>query len=446
MRPSYKELLQENRRLREENQALKERLSRLEAELAKLREENEKLMAPDKGDPPPPVKPVRRGGKRPGRKPGHPPANRPLPAHADQEQTLTLTHCPHCGTRLSEPVEERVRYVEDLVPPRVQVTRYRIRRYFCPRCGKLVERKPFDVLPGHRLGIRLMAWVVYLREELRLPVNLIQRHLERAGVRVSQGEIEHITSRVAEELGSLYRSYREALRCGEAVNIDETGMRVEGRNWWLWGGVSKRPATVMFQVDRRRSSQVVEELLGEGFSGVVGSDFYPAYNVREGKKQRCWAHLLRATRKLGSEEGIKLHQELKGIWEEASRWVAEERNRAPPQEWEEWARGWEERVVELAQRDWKDPECGRIAKRLLKHRGELFTFVVCPGVEGTNNLAERVLRPYVVRRKISGGHRSRAGAKKHEVLMSVLATCRLRELDFLATVTGALEAAVASAR
>ena len=157
-----------------------------------------------------------------------------------------------------------MRYVEDLVPPRVQVTRYRIRRYFCPRCGKLVERKPFDVLPGHRLGIRLMAWVVYLREELRLPVNLIQRHLERAGVRVSQGEIEHITSRVAEELGSLYRSYREALRCGEAVNIDETGMRVEGRNWWLWGGVSKRPATVMFQVDRRRSSQVVEELLGEG--------------------------------------------------------------------------------------------------------------------------------------------------------------------------------------
>jgi len=98
----------------------------------------------------------------------------------------------------------------------------------------------------------------------------------------------------------------------------------------VWGGVSKRPATVMFQVDRRRSSQVVEELLRGVFSGAVGSDFYPAYNVREGKKQRCWARLrLRATRKLGSEEGIKLHQELKGIWEEASRWVEEERNRAP---------------------------------------------------------------------------------------------------------------------
>ncbi len=447
MRPSYEDLLRENRRLREENQALKERLSRLEAELARLREENERLRAKIKGDPPPPVKPARAGpGKKPGRKPGHPPANRPLPAQVDQEETLTLAHCPHCGTKLSQPVEERVRYVEDILPPRVRVTRYRIQRYFCPRCGKLVERKPLDVLPGHRLGIRLMAWVVWLREEPRLPVNLIQRYLERAGVWVGQGEIERITSRVAEELGPLYRGYREALRCGEAVNIDETGMRVEGENRWLWGGVTKGPATVVFQVDRRRSSQVVDELLGEEFSGVVGSDFYPAYNVREGKKQRCWAHLLRATRKLEGEEGKALHRELKGIWEEACRWVAEERGRAPPQEWEERARRWEEQVGELARRPWRDPGCRRIAKRLRKHSGELFTFAICPGVEGTNNQAERALRPYVVKRKISGGHRSWAGARKHEVLMSVLATCRLRGEDFLATVTTALGATAASAR
>ena len=71
MRPSYKDLLEENRRLREENQALKGRLSRLEAELARLREENEKLRARIKGDPPPP-------------------ANRPLPIQVDEERVLTL--------------------------------------------------------------------------------------------------------------------------------------------------------------------------------------------------------------------------------------------------------------------------------------------------------------------------------------------------------------------
>lgn len=449
MRPSYEELLEENRLLKEENRALKRRLSRLEAELARLKQEHERLKRRlgGKGDPPPFVKPARPGpGRRPGRKPGHPPANRPLPAQVDQEETLTLNRCPHCGTGLGRPVSERVRYVEDIIPPRAHVTRYRIQRHFCPRCHKLVEAKPIDVLPGHRLGIRLMAYVVWLREELRLPVNLIQRYLNRAGLKLSQGEIEHITREMAERLSPLYLGYREALRGGEAVNIDETGMRVGGKNEWLWVGVRRDPATAVFQVEGSRSSRVLEELLGEGFDGVVGSDFYSAYNVREGRKQRCWAHLLRATRELEGEEGRELHRELKRIFGEASRWVAVERSRAPPGEWLERARGWEEQVQELARRGWTDPGCRRIAKRLKKHVGELFTFVVCPGVEATNNAAERALRPYVVKRKISGGHRTWAGARRHQILMSVLETCRLRGEDFLATMATALETAGASTR
>jgi hypothetical protein len=87
----------------------------------------------------------------------------------------------------------------------------------------------------------------------------------------------------------------------------------------LWGGVTKAPDTVVFKVDESRGSSVVKELLGEGFSGVVGSDFYPAYNPRQGRKQRCWAHLLRDTGKLKTEEGETLHAQLKRVWDEASR-------------------------------------------------------------------------------------------------------------------------------
>jgi hypothetical protein len=45
-------------------------------------------------------------------------------------------------------------------------------------------------------------------------------------------------------------------------------------------------------------------------------------------------------------------------------------------------------VGEVAKLGWTGPDCQRIAKRLTKHSGELFTFVACPGVEGTNNRAE----------------------------------------------------------
>ena len=56
------------------------------------------------------------------------------------------------------------------------------------------------MLPGHQLGIRTMSAVAYLREELRLPVNLVQRYLGRAGLLVSSGEIELICTEVAEHL------------------------------------------------------------------------------------------------------------------------------------------------------------------------------------------------------------------------------------------------------
>ncbi len=468
MAPSYKELFRENEELRakvaeltEENHTLRAIIAELEQEVAhlreelvKLKEENEQLQAQLKGHSPLVVKPPRTGEpKKPGRKQGHPGSARPIPSKVDEEQELTLDRCPDCGSPLSGPQEERVRYVEDLLPPRLHVTRtrYRIKRYWCPHCRKLVERKPSDVLPGPQLGIRAMSYVVYLREELRLPVNLVQRYLERAGLKVSSGEIEGICTAVAEHLRPIYEGYLRELQEGEAANLDETGMRIEGENHWLWAGATKDPEqeqeTVLFHHDERRSSAVAEELLGEEFDGVVGCDFFNAYNPLSGRKQRCWAHLLRETSKLKErgEEGSYLHQRLKGLWERASSWVEHQQGRAPPALREWLAQRWEGELLRLSRRDWQDSGCRRIAKRLAKHWGELFTFVRHPGVEGTNNSVERALRPYVVKRKISGGHRSWAGARKHAILMSVLETCRRRGEDFWGLIEGVLREAVASA-
>jgi len=46
---------------------------------------------------------------------------------------------------------------------------------------------------------------------------------------------------------------------------------------------------------------------------------------------------------------------------------------------------------------------------LHRHRGELFTFVRTLGISGTNNLAKRSIRPFVIGREISGSSRSTAG-------------------------------------
>jgi len=68
----------------------------------------------------------------------------------------------------------------------------------------------------------------------------------------------------------------------------------------------------------------------------------------------------------------------------------------------------------------------------------LFTFIINPGVEPTNNRAERALRPHVVLRKILGTLRNEKGTMIHERIMTMLATWGQRGLDCLQMLTAKL--------
>jgi hypothetical protein len=78
-----------------------------------------------------------------------------------------------------------------------------------------------------------------------------------------------------------------------------------------------------------------------------------------------------------------------------------------------------------------DPDNARLAKRLRKQRGHLLRFLDHDGVDATNNLAEREIRPAVIARKLSAGNRTDAGAETHAVLASLLRTCRRQGRDIL---------------
>ena len=85
----------------------------------------------------------------------------------------------------------------------------------------------------------------------------------------------------------------------------------------------------------------------------------------------------------------------------------------------------------LLGRQLSQPDNVRFLKHLRKHQDQLLTFLRDDGVDATNNAAERALRPAVIARKTTGGHRTHLGAWTHEVLASVSATCQLRDLPYL---------------
>ena len=68
-------------------------------------------------------------------------------------------------------------------------------------------------------------------------------------------------------------------------------------------------------------------------------------------------------------------------------------------------------------------------------RGRLTLFLRHPGIEPTNNLAERGLRPAVIARKVSHCSKNERGAKAYSVLKSIFTTLSLRT-DSMATAMG----------
>jgi len=84
--------------------------------------------------------------------------------------------------------------------------------------------------------------------------------------------------------------------------------------------------------------------------------------------------------------------------------------------------------------DSADQKAAALCRGLNKWWAALWTFARVEGVEPTNNVSERALRPAVLWRKGSFGSDSEAGSRFAERLLTVVASCRQQGrqlLDFL---------------
>lgn len=426
-------------RTQEQNTLLKQRVADLTAEV-----KHKSVPAFVKPNVP------RKRKRRPGRPPGHEPALRPMPDHIDTHQQVPLpvddqgqACCPRCNAPLSD-VENLQRIYEDLVIVQPLVTCYHTARGYCPRCRDYVESRAPDQPPAAdvshgQLGLNSLATVVLLRVKYRLPVAQISDLFTQVfGLHNCPGAICKQVQRVARWWEKAYEHLKLKFRTADVVYADETGWRTDGRNGYLWTLANDRQT--LFHVDRSRSGQVIADLLGEGFGagdGTLVSDFYSAYNCMGGSKQKCNTHLLRELREVVARRPeLKDHpffRRCKRLIKHMLR-LKKRRLEMVPQEYEHQVQLAEKRLEELSQQTWNDPDADRLTARLAKYRRELTTFLHRPEVDGTNNAAERALRPAVVMRKITGGSRSAKGARAWAVLASILRTAEQQDRPLLETI------------
>jgi transposase len=217
---------------------------------------------------------------------------------------------------------------------------------------------------------------------------------------------------------------------------EETGWRIGTLSAWLWV-FTHRDLTV-YTIRANRSSDVVLDILGDHFPGILTSDGHLAYDDRRLKdwlKQKCLSHLLKDLKEMNETKigrALQFARQATSLLQEALA-LKREKPTLASRIFSQRARALEERLDLLiaSSRRFSDPDNARFAKRLRKHRPHLLRFLYVDDLEPTNNLAERMLRPAVITRKTNGCNRTKDGAAAHSILSSVLVTCHQQSIPVL---------------
>lgn len=226
------------------------------------------------------------------------------------------------------------------------------------------------------------------------------------------------------------------------VYMDETSWKVGNAGCSLWAFASQWQRVFLFGC--RKDGDTLDLILPpDVFDGIGVSDNYAVYG-RFAQAQKCWAHLLRKAIKLKllyprQKTYQRFLDQLLELYYDAKRTAQDGRLSEA---------GRKRRVADLEDRlcklcepyRWQDTEgmpphehdfCKLVDElvRLLLNE-ELFTFVLCPEVEPTNNAAERLLRNPALDRKAGRTNRTATGAHRRSVIVSVLESLRANLAQF----------------
>ena len=310
------------------------------------------------------------------------------------------------------------------------VTQYTLHEYRDLDTQEIFWSDHSDIPERGIFGKNVLAFGSYLRFEGRVMFDKIASIFTNVfDISMTTPTAMDICNRVGEKARPNYENLKCMIKKAKVVNADETGAKRNGLPGWLWGFFSLTIAIFVF--NKERGGDIVERILSKDFKGILGVDGWHTYKAFAEKLklplQRCWAHALREVKEICVNKKRK-NQSL----EQAYTWfcdifqqVKEARKIENP-----WMR--EQLYIELLDEldRWIQvysnyKSLRKTVNKIKNGREYWFTCVLNLEVEPTNNLAERMLRSWVVFRKIIGCLRSEQGQKTTETMLSLFNTWKL---------------------
>jgi hypothetical protein len=379
------------------------------------------------------------------------------------EPTRQLEHRAPCCASCLEPLDAQAptkaytAYDEIDVAPRepgelglrLTCTRHTLLVTTCP-CGHQTRAQPYradnvelwesvELSEWRLVGPQLAALIVYCALRMRLSHERIKELLwELLGLALAKGTIGQTIREAGRAAAPLLDEIAAEIEAAALVHADETSWPEGRKLLWLWTLVSQH--AVLFVIGLR-NNEMIDNVLGLAFKGILMSDGYRAYR-KFLNRLRCWAHLTRKLRGLAGSTDSRVAQ----LGERLLSQFIELQNaiyaaRASPGA----ALPSVLYALEIAafkalcqqHRDDLHEGVRALAREFLLDWDVIVRQLAEPHLPLTNNEAERMLRHWVIARQLSHGTRTPSGSRAFSVLASVIETCRRRKAcsrTFLANV------------
>jgi transposase len=417
--------------------ALKEVVDRLSQQLAGARKDSSTSSKPPSSDIVKPPKPPPSGQdrRRIGGQPGHPKHERaafPPESINGGSFDYRLDSCPSCGHDLRPALTIAPRVVQqvDIVAVPLSIQEHRSHPGWCQHCQKMYEAPlPHGIERGGLVGPSLTTLIAYLKGACHASFSTVRTFLrDVVRVTISRGELARIIGKVSRALERPYQELLDDLPGQARLNVDETGHKQNGERQWTW--CFRAALYTLFKIDPTRSADVLIDVLGAEFDGVLGCDYFSAYRRYQREfgvlLQFCLAHLIRDVKFLTTlpdardrAYGERLREALRRLFA-----VIHRREELPAAAFQGQLEAARAEVMRCGTGEVPETRHSRnLAKRFEAHGESYFRFITTPGMEPTNNLAEQAIRFVVIDRLITQGTRSEAGNRWCERIWTAIATC-----------------------
>ena len=293
----------------------------------------------------------------------------------------------------------------------------------CKNCGNTTFTT--NAIPKKGcLGFNIIG-IITLLWSARISVRNIAKMIQSFySIKLSATCINNSLYNTSLSLEPLVNEIRDDICDSKYAHFDETKYSINGDTGWMWTGVNENSCFIT--VENSRGRNVLQQHF-DSFNGVAISDGWKPYEIFD-KRQRCWAHILREAKycsnKLETNNSASLYDSLQELFAD----VTLHKVKKPNYILYDYSI---ESLNQIIARYRDDESLQKFLTKLNNAKNNLFTFLLYPGVQPTNNTAERALREPIIHRKIRGCVRNEKGMRMFGNLMSVIMTWKMRNCNLL---------------